>query len=396
MKKEIIKSKKSLFFQKTVIFLALSGIILLLMKKGCEYMEPYKAKSMPLDYKIDKDMLKLISEANVKYGEYKSLLNTLEFDASYFLDSVILNESYKSTQIEGTQISQDEMFYLKYMEKTDDNQEIQNLKKTIEYAQTYLQTKKQINYELVNEMHKIILDSVGGSQRTPGRIRTTQNWIGPRGCTIEGATFIPPVPEEVYGLLINLYDYMNDAFTDPLLVNVALSHMQFETIHAYKDGNGRLGRALIPVQMAMMDESTPILYMSEILELYKPSYQRYLMECRRGNVAGYIKFFLQCVIDQCNSYTNKLERIKVIYKEDMETIKQIKGNSIYRIMPVIMKQIVFNKKEIQDLSGVSVNVVSRIIDQLVDLHVIVPDSTVSKKGYRYQRIYEVFVGTNEF
>lgn len=80
-------------------------------------MEPYKAKSMPLDYKIDKDMLKLISEANVKYGEYKSLLNTLEFDASYFLDSVILNESYKSTQIEGTQISQDEMFYLKYMEK---------------------------------------------------------------------------------------------------------------------------------------------------------------------------------------------------------------------------------------------------------------------------------------
>ena len=76
-------------------------------------MEPYKAKSMPLDYKIDKDMLKLISEANVKYGEYKSLLNTLEFDASYFLDSVILNESYKSTQIEGTQISQDEMFYLK-------------------------------------------------------------------------------------------------------------------------------------------------------------------------------------------------------------------------------------------------------------------------------------------
>lgn len=365
-------------------------------EKGCEYMEPYKAKSMPLDYKIDKDMLKLISEANVKYGEYKSLLNTLEFDAGFFLDSVILNESYKSTQIEGTQISQDEMFYLKYMEKTDDNQEIQNLKKTIEYAQTYLQTKKQINYELVNEMHKIILDSVRGSQRTPGKIRTTQNWIGPRGCTIDGATFIPPVPEEVYGLLINLYEYMNDAFTDPLLVNVALSHMQFETIHAYKDGNGRLGRALIPVQMAMMDESTPILYMSEILELYKPSYQRYLMECRRGNVAGYIKFFLQCVIDQCNSYTNKLERIKVIYKEDMETIKQIKGNSIYRIMPVIMKQIVFNKKEIQDMSGVSVNVVSRIIDQLVDLQVIVPDSTVSKKGYRYQRIYEVFVGTNEF
>ena len=358
-------------------------------------MEPYKAKKMPLEYKIDKEMLRLISDANVKYGEYKSLLNTLEFDAGFFLDSVILNESYKSTQIEGTQISQDEMYYLKYMEKTDDNQEIQNLKKTIEYASTYLESGNQINYELVNEMHKIILDSVRGAQKTPGKIRTTQNWIGPRGCSMDRATFIPPIPEEVYGLLINLYEYMNDAFIDPLLVNVALSHMQFETIHAYKDGNGRLGRALIPVQMSLLDDSTPILYMSEILELYKPSYQRNLMECRRGNVAGYIKFFLQCVIDQCNAYIYKLERIKEIYKEDMKTIENIKGNSVYRIMPVIMKQIVFTKKEIQDISGVSINVVSKIINQLVDLGVIVPDSTVVKKGYRYQKIYEVFVGTKD-
>ena len=359
-------------------------------------MQPYKAKMMPLEYKIDKEMLRLISEANVKYGEYKSLLNTLEFDAGFFLDSVILNESYKSTQIEGTQISQDEMYYLKYMEKTDDNQEIQNLKKTIEYAAEYLQSGNQICYELVNEMHKIILDSVRGSQKTPGKIRTTQNWIGPRGCTMDSATFIPPVPEEVYGLLTNLYEYMNDEFIDPLLVNIALSHMQFETIHAYKDGNGRLGRALIPVQMSMLDESIPILYMSEILELYKPSYQRNLMECRRGNVSGYIKFFLQCVIDQCNAYIIKIERIKEIYKEDMETIKAIKGNSVYRIMPVIMKQIVFTKKEIHDLSGVSTNVVSNIINQLVELNVIVPDSMVVKKGYRYQKIYEVFVGAGDF
>lgn len=359
-------------------------------------MEPFKAKNMPIDYSIDKEILKLISEANAKYGEYKSLLNTLEFDASFFLDSVILNDSYKSTQIEGTQISQDEMYYLKYMEITDDSKEIQNLKKTIEYASEQLQNGKSINYELVNEMHRIILDSVRGSSRTPGQIRTTQNWIGPRGCTIDRATFIPPIPEEVYGLLINLYEYMNNSFIDPLLVNVALSHMQFETIHAYKDGNGRLGRALIPVQMAMLDESTPILYMSEILELYKPSYQRNLMECRKGNVAGYIKFFLQCIIDQCSAYIYKIDRIKTIYREDMKRIESINGNSIYRIMPVIMKQIVFTKKEVQDLSGVSVNVVSNIINKLVDLGIIIPDSTKVKKGYRYQRIYEVFIGTDNY
>ncbi len=355
-------------------------------------MDSYKAKLMPLEYSIDKEMLRLIAEANVKYGEYKSLLNTLEFDAGFFLDSVILNESYKSTQIEGTQISQDEMYYLKYLEKNDESQEIQNLKKTIEYASGYLQSGNMIGYEFVNKMHEIILDSVRGSYKNPGQIRTTQNWIGPRGCTINNATFVPPKPEEVYGLLLNLYEYMNNEFIDPLLVNIALSHMQFETIHAYKDGNGRLGRALIPVQMSLLDHSEPILYMSEILELYKPSYQRNLMECRKGNVAGYIKFFLQCVIDQCNAYIYKIERIKEIYREDMKAIKEIKGNSVYRIMPVIMKQIVFTKKEVQELSGVSVNVVSNIINQLVNLNVIVPDSTIVKKGYRYQKIYEVFVG----
>lgn len=359
-------------------------------------MKPYKANKLPTDYKIDKEMLRLISEANEKYGEYKALINTLEFDSKYFLDSVLLNESYKSTQIEGTQISQDEMYYLKYMEKTDDNREIQNLKHTIEYAYSQIHQGKEISIGLVNEMHKRILDSVRGSERSPGQIRVTQNWIGPRGVGIEGATFIPPVPEDVPELLINLYEYMNDAFVDPLLVNVAISHAQFETIHAYKDGNGRLGRALIPVQMAMLDEEKPILYLSEILELYKPSYQRNLMESRRGNIAGFIKFFLQCVIDQCNSYIYKIEKVKEIYREDMKKIETIKGNSVYRIMPVIMQQIVFTKKEIQDESGVSVNVVSNVINQLVELGIIVPDDTVAKKGYRYQRIYEVFVGMKEF
>lgn len=361
-------------------------------KRGESFMKPYKANKLPFEYKIDKELFRLVSEANEKYGQYKSLLENLEFDSSYFLDSVLLKESYKSTQIEGTQITQEEMYYLKYLEKSDDSQEIQNLKSAIEYAENELKSGKNIHYELVNEMHRILLKSVRGANKTPGQIRTTQNWIGPRGCKLENAIFVPPRPEEIYGLLENLYEYMNDSFEDPYLVNIALSHMQFETIHAYNDGNGRLGRALIPVHMSLLDNSHSILYMSEILELYKPSYQRYLMECRRGNISGYLKFFLQCVIDQCNSYIYKIDRIKEIYQEDMQTIKKIKGNSVYRIMPVIIKQIVFTKKEVNELSGVSINVVSNIINQLVELNILIPDTKIIKKGYRYKRIYDVFIG----
>lgn len=359
-------------------------------------MQPYKAKKLPLEYKIDKELLRLLAEANEKYGQYKSLLNTLEFDSKFFLDSLLLNESFKSTQIEGTQISQDEIYYLKYLTKNDENLEIQNLKSTIEYGYEEIHKQEGISINLVNQMHKILLNSVRGAEKTPGQIRTTQNWIGQRGVGIEGAIFIPPAPEDIIELLTNLYDYMNDEFIDPLLINLAISHAQFETIHAYKDGNGRLGRALIPIQMAYLDNNKPILYLSEIIELYKPSYQRNLMESRRGNLAGFIKFFLQCVIDQCTMYINKLNRIKEIYKEDMKKIEAFRGNSVYKIMPVIMRQIVFTKKEVQDESGVSVNVVSNIINKLVEMGILVKDSTVIKKGYKYESIYKVFVGSEHF
>ena len=354
-------------------------------------MEPIKVEMLPIKYNIDKELLNLISEANEKYGEYKSNLKNSQFDSKFFLDSIILSESLKSTQIEGTQISQDEMYYLKYMPKTDDNLEIQNLKKVIEYAKNHLKQGK-IDIKFVNSIHRILLDSVRGNEKEPGKIRNVQNWVGPKGCTIEEAIFVPPIPEEVPILLDNLFQYMNDDYIDPTFINMAISHSQFETIHAYRDGNGRLGRALIPIQLAILTEDEPILFLSEIIELYKPSYYRYLNESRKGNMLGFIKFFLQCIIDQCNNYIAKINRIKQIYVNDMERIKELNSTAVFRIMPVIMKQIVFTKKEVEDESGVSRNTVSTIIDKLVDMGILVQDSTYAKLSYRYDAIYNVFVG----
>ena len=350
-----------------------------------------KVEKLPINYNIDKELLRLIAEANERYGEYKSNLKNSEFDSKFFLNSIILSESLKSTQIEGTQISQDEMYYLKYMPKTDDNLEIQNLKKVIEYAKEHI---KKIDIKFVNKIHKILLDSVRGNEKEPGKIRTIQNWIGPTGCTINEAIYVPPAPEEVPMLLDNLFQYMNDAYIDPIFINIAISHSQFETIHAYRDGNGRLGRALIPIQLAMLTEDEPILFLSEVIELYKPSYYKYLNESRKGNMLGFIKFFLQCIIDQCNNYIAKINRIKQIYNTDMKKISKINGTTIYRIMPVIMKQIVFTKKEVEEESGVSRNTVSRVIDQLVSIGILVQDSTYAKLSYRYKDIYDVFVGKN--
>ena len=354
-------------------------------------MEPIKVNKLPIEYNFDKDLLRLLAEANEKYGEYKSLIKNIEFDSKYFLDSIILSESLKSTQIEGTQISQDEMYFLKYMSNNDDKSEIENLKEVISYSKEYIKNNN-ISLIFVNDIHKILLNSVRGNEKEPGKIRTIQNWIGPKGCSIEEAIFIPPIPEEVPILLDNLFNYMNDRYIDPLFINLAISHSQFETIHAYRDGNGRLGRALIPIQLANLTQDEPILFLSEVIELYKPSYHKFLNESRNGNMLGFIKFFLQCVIEQCNNYIAKINRIKKIYNNDLEKVKSLNSNAVFRIMPAILHQIVFTKKEIEDESGVSRNTVSNLIDQLVDMKILVPDSNYAKLAYKYNEIYNVFVG----
>ena len=355
-------------------------------------MEPIKVKELPIEYKIDKELLKLLSEANEKYGEYKTYLKNIDFDSKYFLDSIILSESLKSTQIEGTQISQDDMYYIKYMPNNDEKSEIQNLKEVIEYSENYIKTNKKIDLVFVNKIHKILIDSVRGQNKEPGKIRNIQNWIGPKGCTIKEAIYVPPIPEDVPILLDNLFKYMNDEFIDPIFVNMAISHSQFETIHAYRDGNGRLGRALIPIQLATLTDDKPILFLSEVIELYKPSYHKYLNESRKGNMSGFIKFFLQCVIEQCNNYIAKINRIKEIYNKDMQKIKTLNSNAVYRIMPSLIHQIVFTKKEIEEESGVSRNTVSTLIDELVKIGILEVDDNYAKLAYRYSEIYNVFVG----
>ena len=129
-------------------------------------MEPIKVNKLPIDYNMDKDLLRLLAEANEKYGEYKSLIKNIEFDSKYFLDSIILSESLKSAQIEGTQISQDEMYFLKYMSNNDDKSEIENLKEVISYSKEYIKNNN-ISLTFINDIHKILLNSVEVMKKNP-------------------------------------------------------------------------------------------------------------------------------------------------------------------------------------------------------------------------------------
>ena len=131
--------------------------------------------------------------------------------------------------------------------------------------------------------------------------------------------------------------------------------------------------------MERFGQDKPILYMSEILELYKPAYQYNLMECRKGNYLGYIKFFLQCVIDQCNSFIYKMNEIDKIYKEDMTKMETMHSATLYKIMPIILSQVVFTKKELIEMTGLSKSTINRMIQKMEELRDISYDGSVRKK-----------------
>ena len=356
-------------------------------------MEPYKAKLLPIPYKLDRETIKLLGQANDKYGQYKSLLKMFKFDQKYFLDSLVLGESIRSSRIEGTQISQDDMYYINYKESNDSIKEVRNLKQMLEYANENLKSQR-FSTLMINSMHKILLSGVRGNDKSPGEIRTIQNYIGPRGLGKEGATFVPPIPEEVPDLLENLMEYMNDLYDDEPFIKVAISHVQFESIHPYKDGNGRMGRALMTLQLAKLKDDEPILFLSEVIELFKANYYNALTECRNGNVDGFIRFFLQCVVDQCSRNIGRIEKINRVYDEDEHTIKNnINGSIVLRMHPLMMKKIVFTANEMADELGVHINSILGILNKLVELNIVVKEKKegTNRITYRYIRVYETFV-----
>ena len=355
-------------------------------------MEPHKLKKLPISYKIDREIVRLLGQANDKYGQYKSLLKMFKFDQKYFLDSLVLGESIRSSRIEGTQISQDDMYYIDYKEPNDSIKEVKNLKRMLEYANAKLKDK-DFSVDMINSMHKILLSGVRGENKSPGEIMSIQNYIGPIGLGKEGATYVPPIPEDVPELLDNLMDYMNDRFDEEAFIRVAISHIQFESIHPYKDGNGRLGRALMTLELAKLKEDEPILFLSEIIELFKANYYNVLNECRNGNIEGFIKFFLQCVIDQCTRNIGRIENINKVYDEDEEIIKQsISGSIVLKMHPLMMKKIVFTAQEMSEELDVHINSINNVLSKLVELNIVAKEKKegTNRTTYRYIRVYDIF------
>lgn len=241
----------------------------------------------------------LLEDANLKLGALDAF-SVIVPNVDVFIRMHVIKEATKSSRIEGTQTHIEEAVQKISNidpEKRDDWQEVQNYIQAMNYAIGELESLP-LSSRLFCQTHRLILDNVRGRQKQPGEFRRSQNWIG--GSSLKDAVFVPPIHEEVHRLMGDLEKFINnDTIQVPHLIRIAIAHYQFETIHPFLDGNGRLGRLMITLYLVRQGLlHKPTLYLSDFFEKHKDFYVDNLMLVRTKNdLSQWIKFFLVAVAE---------------------------------------------------------------------------------------------------
>lgn len=206
-----------------------------------------------------------------------------------------------------------------------------------------------LSVRLLREMHAVLLAGVRGRDRRPGEIRTSQNWIGPPGANIESATFVPPPPAELSGLLSDLERFINEPPTLPPLIEAALVHYQFETIHPFLDGNGRLGRLLIVFLLVVRDRlPAPLLYLSPFFEERRDAYYAALQGVReRGDLAQWLTLFLEGVKVQANDAIVRAERLVDLREDYRARVRSLTRGAANELVNLAFEHPVLNTRTVE-------------------------------------------------
>ncbi len=282
-------------------------------------MKPFVPHDLPptgLDYAR---LIGLVGQANAAIARYDGMLQSV-VNPAILLSPLTTNEAVLSSKIEGTQATLDEVLEHEAgqsydEEKTKDIQEIVNYRLALTLAGETLE-KQPLTLSLLQHVHGILLNSVRGQNKSPGEFRKDQNWIGPVGCKQEGATYVPPGPLQLLDHLQAWEAYTQSDDVD-YLIQVAVVHAQFEIIHPFKDGNGRIGRLLIPLFLHQKQLlGTPTFYLSEYLEQHRQTYYDLLLGIsQRGEWNAWIEFFLTAVVEQAKRNTEKVRQTLELYEE---------------------------------------------------------------------------------
>lgn len=345
---------------------------------------------------LDDELQQLLSDADRKLGRLDGITQILP-NPDLFVAMYVTKEAVLSSQIEGTQASLADVLNDPIAQQ-DTDYSPDGIREVVNYVNALkwgLERLKELplSLRLIREIHALLLNNVRGSNKNPGEFRTSQNWIGPPGCTLATASFVPPEPEEMKIALDDLEKYFYDDSFIPSLIKIAIIHSQFETIHPFLDGNGRMGRLLIAFWLCSQNIlSQPLLYLSYYFKQNRNEYYQKLMDVRlKGEWESWIKFFLKGVASVSDEATDSAKQIIGLqqrYSELLGREERQSGNYI-KLLNNLFETPVISKKEVAELLEVSSNTAGTIVDKFCEIGIL-KDETPEKQRYKKYIFEEYF------
>ncbi|MCT4613473.1 MAG: Fic family protein [Marinifilaceae bacterium] len=339
-------------------------------------------------------LINLLSEADRELGKLDSFSEYIP-DVDLFIRMHVLKEATQSSRIEGTRTNIEEA--LKDIEDIHDErrldwEEVQNYVMALNQAIEKLDSLP-FSTRLIKETHQSLLQGVRGKHKLPGNFRTSQNWIG--GASLKDATFIPPTFDLINELMSDIEKFVhNEEIPCPDLIKIAIIHYQFETIHPFLDGNGRVGRLLITLYLVEKKLlKKPVLYLSDYFERHRTLYYDNLMKVRMNNdLDQWLKFFLVGIIETAKNSSKTFDKIiKLKNRIDSQILSLPRAHTIRKITDYLFSHPIVNVNSIIEVSEVSGPTATKIIKDLVDANILkITNGKGKSKLYRFDEYLSLF------
>jgi len=346
-------------------------------------------------YLDNMEVIQLLSKADRDLGRLDMYSNYIP-NIDLFISMHVLKEATQSSKIEGTQTNIEEALREKEdvpLDKRDDWEEIQNYIHAMEAAIKELDDLP-FSSRLIRDTHKALLQGVRGEKRQPGDFRKSQNWIG--GATINDATFIPPVHTSIHELIGDLENFVhNQEIFFPELLKIALIHYQFETIHPFLDGNGRVGRLMITLYLVNKGIlKKPVLYLSDFFETHRRNYYENLTLVRENNnITQWFKFFLVGVIETANKGIRTFDGILQLQKKTEFDIQQLgsRAANAQKVINYLYQKPLINAGKVAEISGISLPSAYKLIEDLEKAEILTEiTGGQRKREYLFEKYTDLF------
>lgn len=342
---------------------------------------------------LTEDIVSLLIKANSQLAVLESVATRIP-NVELFVSMYVRKEALMSSQIEGTQATLEDVLDPMLDANTNRNvADVVNYIRATEFAIERLKTLPLCN-RLIKEIHAVLMAGVRGQEKSPGEFRYSQNWIGGQGSTLKNARYLPPSPEDMVDAMSDLEKYINADDELNALIRAALIHYQFETIHPFLDGNGRVGRLLIT--LFLMEQkvlTTPALYISYFLKKNRVEYYDRMTEVRtKGNYEQWIKFFLQAIMESAEDATATIDELAALHDVNATVISKM-GRAAKNAMLVfnyLESNPIIEIRKTAEALNITFNTVSSAVNRLVDVGILVQTSNNSRnRTFAYESYLKI-------